>query len=105
MEQINSTLHQRLAHVFSSKIDMPLEFFVTISKVKCASDLKTAKVYLSILPFPNSKEGIVWIIRNRKEIQRVLGREIKMKYTPILKYFLDDSEEKVGKIYSIMDNL
>lgn len=106
MEQVNELIQQKLGLIFSQKIDLPSKFFVTITKIDCSRDLKTAKVFLSVLPFNMSKEALGWIIRHRQEIQKELGREIKnLKYTPKLKYFIDDTEEKASEVYDLIDNL
>ncbi len=79
MLQVNELLRSRLAHIFSLKLEIPVEFFVTITDVTASPDLRNATVYLSILPEKNQREGMAWIINNRKEIQRLLGKENKKR--------------------------
>ena len=106
MEQINSLLQQKLAEVFSQRLEIPFEFFITISRIDCSKDLKHAKVYLSVLPFNKSKTAITWIIRNKGEVQKAFSKIVKnLKYTPNLKFFIDETEEKTNEIYDIIDNL
>ena len=106
MAQINELIQQKLGLVLSQKIDVPPEFFITITKIDCSKDLKHAKAFLSVLPFNMSKEAITWVIRNRQEVQKQLCKEIKnLKYTPKLKYFIDESEEKATEVYTLMDNI
>ena len=66
MLQVNELLRSKLAHIFSLKLEIPVEFFVTITDVSASPDLRNATVYLSILPEKNQREGMAWIINNRK---------------------------------------
>ncbi len=103
MSQINSLLMQALSEIFIEKMEIPFDFFITVTKAQSARDLKSAKIYLSVLPFNKSKEGMAWIINRRKIIQEYLGKQINLKYTPKLTFLHDDSEENASRIYEIMD--
>lgn len=105
MIQLNEKIQHVLAELFSQEAEIPTEYFISITRIDCAPDLRTAKVFVSILPFDKSEEGLDWLINNRKTIQGLFGKKIKIKYTPILKFIIDDSEQKADEIYSIMDNL
>jgi ribosome-binding factor A len=48
-------------------------------------------------------EALSHIIRQRKFIQRELGRKIKLKFTPVITYKPDDTEERVSHINRIID--
>ena len=104
MLQVNELLRSKLAHIFSLKLEIPVEFFVTITDVSASPDLRNATVYLSILPEKNQREGMAWIINNRKEVQRLLGKETrKMKNTPKMLFKLDEQESRSQEIYDLID--
>lgn len=105
MPQINEKVHHILAELFSQGIEIPVEFFISVVKVACAPDLRTAKVFVSILPFVKSEEGLQWLIDNRKQIQGLFGKKANLKYTPMLRFVIDESEEGADEIFSIMDKL
>lgn len=105
MLQVNEKVHHILAELFSQGIEIPIEFFISVVKVDCAPDLRSAKVYVSILPFPKSEEGLQWLIDNRKQIQGLFGKKANLKYTPMLKFIIDESEQTADEIFSIMDKL
>jgi len=104
MLQINSLIIGKLGEVFSRELEMPSELFVTISKVETGSDLKTAKVKLTVFPFEKSQDGLALVIRHKKAIQRALGKLIAIKFTPKLFFVIDDTEEKVDNIYKLIDD-
>ncbi len=105
MPQVNEHIQKVLSELFSLEIEIPTEFFISISKVKCAPNLRSAQVFVSILPFDKASDGLDFLKKNRKLIQGLFGKKINLKYTPILKYEIDDTEERTDKIYSIIDNL
>lgn len=105
MLQINEKIHHLLAELFSQGIEIPVEFFISVTKISCAPDLRSAKVFVSILPFDKSEEGLQWLIDNRKQIQGLFGKKANLKYTPMLKFVIDESEEGADEIFSLMDQI
>ena len=101
--QVNSLLAQSLGEIFSESLELPTNLLATISRVETGADLKTANVYISVLPFSMTTEALAHIIRQRKYIQRELGRKIKLKFTPVINYKADDTEERVSHINRIID--
>ena len=105
LPQLNAAMQQLIAEIISQKIEVPFEYFVTVTKVDCAPDIKTAKVFISVLPFSQAEEGLKFMRRQRAEIQRHLAPKMKTKFLPILNFFLDDSNEVANNIYSQLDAL
>jgi len=103
LPQLNAAMQQMIAEIISEKIEVPFEYFVTVTKVDCAPDVKTAKVFVSILPFSQAEEGLKFMRRQRAEIQRQLAPKMKTKFLPILNFFIDDSNEVANDIYSQLD--
>lgn len=105
MLHINERIQRVLAQVLSTEAEIPADYFISVTKVRCATDLHHATAYVSILPFAKAEEGLEYLNKNRKLIQGIFGNKVNLKYTPILNYKLDESEEVADKIYSIIDNL
>lgn len=103
MQQINSLLKETLGEIFTLELETPSSFLITISKVETVADLKTAKVWLSILPFDKSQEGLALVVRKKKDIQHELGKKIKLKFTPKLEFIIDDTQQRVAEIESLID--
>lgn len=105
MIQVNEKIQHVLAEIFSKEAEIPTDYFISVTKIDCAPDLRSARVFISILPFNKSEEGLEWLIDNRKIIQGLFGKKVNLKYTPILRFVIDESEQAADEIYSIMDNL
>ena len=74
-----------------------------MSKVDVTSDLKLAKIYISIYSNDSSQEKTEYdnIVNERNKIRYELGIALKSKYVPKIKFFRDDSFETLDKIYKI----
>jgi len=105
MLQLNEKIQRTMAEIFQRELEIPLDMFISISRVQCANDLKTAKVFLSIFPFAKAPDGMRFIISKRKLLRNFLGQKLNMKYTPELKFFNDKTEEQADEVNEIFKNL
>jgi len=79
---------------------------LTITEVRCAPDLRTARVFVSIVgDEEHAAERMRWLSRQAKDIRLELGRRIVLKYLPRLDYVLDGSAERGTRIVQILDEL
>ena len=79
---------------------------ITLSGVEIAPDLKTGKVYVSILGTPEEAEARhTWLTRRAGELRKEIGTHIKLKWTPELTYLLDQTPERAGRVLQILDEL
>ncbi len=64
----------------------------TVTRVLTSSDLRHARVMVSIRAEPERQQEILGLIgHHRKQLQDIIGRRIIMKYTPQLSFELDSS--------------
>ena len=79
---------------------------ITVSEVRCSSDLKLAKVYVIPLGGKNSKQVVTALIKYKGEIRKILSKKLNMKFIPDLKFVEDlsfDQVEKTNKLFSNPD--
>ena len=79
----------------------------TITSVEVSDDLRNAKIYFSIL---ENNEGILKESRESLEkakgyFRKIIGRELKLRYTPEIRFYFDDSLKRGRDISSIIDNV
>jgi len=104
--QKNEQFHQYLAEIFSLEIEIPLDMFITIRKVQLTSDLKNAKVFISVLPFHKMEDGLNFLVKNKNLIKKHLGPKIKnWRVMPELRFITDDTEEKVSEVHELIEHL
>lgn len=79
---------------------------VTVTGVSCGKDLRNATVRVSVFgEEPEQKRVLGHIIRRTREFERIVNREVRMKFTPQLRFVLDHSLEKGDHVLAILDQL
>ncbi|WP_413587265.1 30S ribosome-binding factor RbfA [Bdellovibrio sp. HCB274] len=100
--QIQATIAQFLIKGFK----LPLPGLVTVASVKMPADLRAAKVYISVLGSEEAQEQAIELLQERAfEIQNFIGKELKMRYCPKLKFYADHTTEQVLKVERIISDL
>jgi len=105
MPKVNSFLQEKISEILTQKVEVPFDFLITITKVNCSSDLKTAQVFVSVLPIAKAEEALKFLNNRRREIQKFLAKDWRLKFLPVLTFFNDDTEEFAQNIYETLDNL
>lgn len=77
----------------------------TITEVFLSSDLKEAKVYVSCLKENSQKEIIKKLQAKAKDFQRILGRNLRMRYTPKIIFKVDQGLDEVRKIDELLKQI
>ncbi len=78
---------------------------ISVTKVKVTSDLKFAKVYVSILNSKNVKDTLAGLKKSSGYIRTELAKRVNLRNTPELIFELDDSIEYGAKIDSILKEI
>ena len=81
---------------------------ISITRVDCASNLKTASVYVSILGAKNEEEEVRVIrrlIERKSEIQSLMSKEVILKYTPVLHFVLDHSVADGDRVLDLLRHM
>lgn len=76
---------------------------ITVTRVVTSSDLRHARVLISIRGEPERQQEILGLIgHHRKQLQDIINRRITMKYTPHLDFELDTSIAKGDDVLAII---
>jgi ribosome-binding factor A len=79
---------------------------ITVNDVNVAGDLKSAVVFVSIFgSVEQQKRGFELLTEHRARIQNLVARSIVLKYTPALKFVLDDSIVRGNRVLQIIEEL
>lgn len=98
-------MREELANILLKEIELPQGTMATISRVETMADLKSARVWLSIIPFGRSQEILQIFKKNISRIQFALGKQVKFRFTPKIKFFNDHLEDKAGQIIQLLDEI
>jgi ribosome-binding factor A len=78
---------------------------ISVTAVQATSDLRHAKVYLSVFGLENEKEFFKGLKSAGGFLRHELGQSLNLRYTPELSFELDKSIEHGAKISGILNNL
>ncbi len=68
---------------------------ITVGEVTCSPDLKMATAYVLPLGGKDRDEALEALRRNRHEIRRVVGKGMQLKYTPEIKFQIDETFDRL----------
>lgn len=105
IDKVESLIKEEISLIFLYKLRDPELGFVTITNVKVSPDLRIAKIYISV--FDKEKRGAVLekINASNGYIRSELAHRIKIKFTPELKFFIDDTLDYVEKIDGLIKKI
>ncbi|MGD8325956.1 MAG: 30S ribosome-binding factor RbfA [Sphingomonadales bacterium] len=75
---------------------------VTVSEVRCSPDLRHATAFIMPLGGKDREESINALNRLAGPIAREVGKRVRLKYTPRLRFRLDESFDEAGHIDAIL---
>ncbi|MBC8346717.1 MAG: 30S ribosome-binding factor RbfA [Candidatus Marinimicrobia bacterium] len=105
-DRVANEIQHILGEIQTQYIDLSDLGFITISHVKISPDLKSVKVFFSVLKRKKPIEKIQLAMNNKaKAFRKYLGMELRMKYTPELKFYYDDTVAYTQKLDSIFHDL
>jgi len=79
---------------------------VTVTKVAVNSDLRRARVFMSIRgEEPVRKKLLKQIRGHRRDFQEAVGKNVVLKYNPLLKFELDGSVEQGDTVLKLISEL
>jgi ribosome-binding factor A len=104
IERLAEAVKQEVSKIILYGLKDPRISFVTVTHVEISPDLRRAKVYISVMGDESSqKKTLQGLEHARGFIQTELGANLKMRYTPHLSFFLDESIKKGMHISKIID--
>jgi ribosome-binding factor A len=106
IRRVSELVKQEVSEIVRRDVSTGDLGLITVTGAEVASDLKTARVYVSMIG-PKAKRGdaIHLLQRQRLHIQNELRKRIVLKYIPHLEFEYDDSLERGDRLLQIMDEL
>ena len=79
---------------------------VTITRVVLTRDLRDARVFVSIREHQDERPRMIGLLsRHRHEFQRLVNKDLAIKYTPRLTFELDTSLEEGDRVLAVLAKL
>ena len=104
--RIDEEYRKELSQIIGYELKNPnVTGMISVTKVKVKTDLKYAKVYVSILNSKNIKDTMDGLKKSSGFIRSELAKRVNLRNTPELIFEIDDSLEYGAKIDSILKEI
>ena len=105
--RINSEVHKELSQIIAYEVKDPrINPFTSVMDVYVAPDLKTCKVYVSVMGSDEEKENTMTGLNSAKGmIRSLLAKRMNMRNTPEITFILDESIEKGIEMMKFIDEV
>jgi ribosome-binding factor A len=104
--RISSRIKLIISQVIQRDLKDPRLGLITVLRVEPTEDLKEAKVYVSVFGSAADRSKAAHMLEGaRGFIQREVGKNLETRNTPILRFVLDDSQDKVARIEKIIQKV
>ena len=104
MRRVNEAIREVLSDALAGDLKDPRVGFVTVTDVDTSPDLRHARVYVSVLGAPDEREATLDGLRSAHGyLQGRVGGELRLKHTPELRFFYDDTAERAARLEALLD--
>lgn len=105
MRKVNELLREVIAEE-ATELKDPRIGFLTITGVDTAPNLRSARVYYSVMGDDEQHEATAKALKSAaKRFQAAIGRQTRLKYTPVLEFRLDPSIEAGIRMDALLHEL
>ena len=78
---------------------------ITVSEVRCSSDLKLATVFVLPLGGKNAQTVVKSLAKQKSTIRKILGNYLKLKFVPDIRFIMDESFDQMDQTTKLLQNL
>ena len=105
-ERVRELLKRAIGEAIRREFNVNDVGVITVNDLDVGGDLRTAVVFISILGSDTQKKhGLQELEKGRIRIQSLVAKSVILKYTPTLKFVVDDSLLRGNRVLQILDEL
>lgn len=105
-ERVASLVKEEVGMLFTRNYRDPEYGFITITEVHMTPDLRMAKIYVSVMGNSALKEKTLRMLEDhKKEIRSFIASHIRLKFTPTVQFYLDETFDRIEKINKIIKQI
>jgi ribosome-binding factor A len=95
MRRVNEALREVIAAAIAAELEDPRIGFVTVTAVETSPDLRSARVFVSVLGDEGARERtLAGLASSHGIVQAAIAREMRLKRTPTLSFHYDEGPER-----------
>ena len=104
LERVAEILQQQLSHILNKDLSEKYGL-ITVACVVVSSDIKEAKVFISLLDKKQENKLIKEIEDTRNHIQIEIASRIQLRRTPRLVFKIDKIQDRITKVEKLLEEI
>ena len=105
-ERVQELLLKEISTLIQKGLKDPRIGFATVTTVELTNNLKHAKVYISVFGTESDQCDTITGLTNASGfIRGSLGKNLNLRYIPVLDFILDETAKRVARINKIINEL
>jgi len=105
-ERVQELLLKEISTLIQKGLKDPRIGFATVTTVELTNNLKHAKVYISVFGTESEQCDTITGLTNASGfIRSSLGKDLNLRYIPVLEFILDETAKRVARINKIINEL
>ncbi|MEA2386141.1 MAG: ribosome-binding factor [Thermoleophilaceae bacterium] len=105
MRRVNEAVKEVLSTHIAGDLRDPRIGFVTVTSVETSTDLRRARVYVSVLGSEAERDSsLEGLEASRGYLQTHVAAELRMKRTPVLEFVYDESIDTGMRISGLLED-
>ena len=105
-ERVRELLKRQIGELIRRELPLSEAGVITVNDVGVSNDLHSATVFIGIVGTDEQrKKSFALLQQERKRIQSLVGRSVVLKYTPQLRFVLDESVSRGNRVLEILDEI
>ncbi len=106
IDRVNELLRSEISFLISRQIKDPrVAGVISITEVTASSDLRSARVFVSVMGKENDRHEALEGIRSAASfLRRELRERVNLRHTPHLTFLLDDSIEEGDRVLRLIED-
>jgi ribosome-binding factor A len=103
MRRVDEAVRQVLADALAGEIKDPRVGFITVTDVTTSPDLRTARVYVSVLGDGAAREASLDGLRHAHGyLQGRIASELRLRRTPTLEFRYDETIDRAQRVEGLL---
>src|SRR5918996_3781904 len=104
MRRVDEVMREVIGSAISTELEDPRIGFVTVTSVETSPDLRSARVYVSVLGDEDERaRSLDGLKASHGYLQSQVADELRLKRTPVLEFVYDDSIDTGMRISGLLE--
>src|SRR6184192_2289452 len=103
--RVGEMLREALVEVLRHDVKDVAQGLASVNEVEVSPDLHLARIYMSGFNEEETRNVVLALQQRAPRIRSLLGKRIRLRYTPELDFRYDDTAARAGRIESLLHDL